>query len=419
MASNLTLGGFGTGPRMDGSITGMPRIAAVRRRWTAGFFSLIAACAGACLLAIAHESVAASPQPRSILLADRSTSASPRPDEIPGGFQPGMRPARDGRAVQRWNISEAQPPGGGEVRFRDRDIWVRYRLEAFAVAVLVVLQSALIVGLLYEHRRRREAEELARKEFAELAHMNRLATAGELSASIAHEINQPLAGIVAYAEAGRNWLSRPVPDIAEARDKFEQIVGAGHRAAEVIERIRAFFKKADPVLESLNVNDLVRDVLVLVGADLRRRKVAVELALTEGLPLIRGDRVQLQQVILNLLVNAADAMDSVTDRERRLQVTSRRDGDGDVQVDVQDSGSGVALDDIERVFAPFYTTKAKGMGMGLSISRSLIEAHDGTLKAQRAEPYGMIFSFVLPPLRARKSNGHPLEGGAGHSSHAA
>ena len=419
MTSNSTSESLRTGRRMDGSIAGTPRPAAVRRHRTVGFFSLIAACAAACLLAIANEFAAATPQPRSGVIVGQSTAPRPWPSEISGSFQPGGRPIFDGRAVPQWNVSEVQLPQAGEARVRDPDIWGRYRREAFAVAVLVVLQSALIVGLLYEHRRRREAEELARKEFAELAHMNRLATAGELSASIAHEINQPLAGIVAYAQAGRNWLSRPVPDVAEARDKFEQIVGAGLRAAEVIDRIRAFFKKGDPRLEALDVNDLVRDVLVLVGADLRRRKVTVELALTGVLPLIRGDRVQLQQVILNLLVNAADAMDAVTDRERRLLVTSRRDDDGAVRVDVQDSGSGVALDDIEGVFAPFYTTKAQGMGMGLSISRSLIEAHDGTLKAQRAEPFGMIFSFVLPALRASEAPGHPRERDTGHSSHAA
>lgn len=307
-----------------------------------------------------------------------------------------VRPVFDSRALPRWNISEAALPKGSELRFREPDVLPRYRLEIVSVAILIVLQAALIVGLLYEHRRRRAAEALARSELAELAHMNRLATAGELSASIAHEINQPLAGIVAYAEAGRNWLSRPTPDLTEAREKFEQIAHAGHRAAAVIDRIRMFFKKEAPRLELVDVNDLVRDVLLLVDTDLRQRKVTVELALMEPFPLISGDRVQLQQVILNLVVNAADAMDAVTDRERHLHVTSRCEGDGWVRIDVQDSGSGIAVDDIDRVFAPFYTTKAKGMGMGLSISRSLIEAHGGTLKARRAEPFGMIFSFVLP-----------------------
>ena len=329
-----------------------------------------------------------------------------------------LRPVFDQRALQRWNVSEAQLPKGSELRYREPDIWWRYRLEILSVAVLIVLQSALIAGLLYEHRRRRDAEALARSELAELAHMNRLATAGELSASIAHEVNQPLAGIVAYAEAGRNWLSRPTPDIAEAREKFAQIANAGHRAAEVIERIRAFFKKEAPSPESVDVNDLVRDVLLLVDADLRRRKVVIELALTEALPPIKGDRVQLQQVILNLVVNAADAMDAVTDRERRLKVRSLVD-DGGVRVDVQDAGPGVAPDEIDRMFAPFYTTKAHGMGMGLSISRSLIEAHGGTLTARQAEPLGMTFSFVLPVLRASDANGRRSVRAAGHSSHAA
>jgi C4-dicarboxylate-specific signal transduction histidine kinase len=362
---------------MDGSIPGVPRPARARLRRRVRLFSLIAACAvaAACVVAIGNESVAEEPQSRAALIVNQSTAQ--------------------------------RPP----------DIWRRYRWEAFGVAILIVLQSVLIVGLLYEHRRRRAAEELARRELTELAHMNRLATAGELSASIAHEINQPLAGIVAYAEAGRNWLSRPIPDVAEAREKFEQIAGAGHRAADVIERIRAFFKKGEPALEAIGVNDLVRDVLLLVDHDLRRRKVVVELALTEPLPSIKGDRVQLQQVILNLVVNAAEAMDSVTDREHRLRVTSRRENDAWVRVEVQDSGPGIAVDDIDRLFAPFYTTKAHGMGMGLSISRSLVEAHGGTLKAARAEPFGMIFSFVLP--RTSEANGGLQEHAAGHSIRAA
>jgi C4-dicarboxylate-specific signal transduction histidine kinase len=145
----------------------------------------------------------------------------------------------------------------------------------------------------------------------------------------------------------------------------------------------------------------------------------VELALTEPLPPIRGDRIQLQQVILNLVVNAADAMEAVLDRERRLRVASRPDNDAGVRIDVQDSGPGVALDEVDRVFAPFFTTKAKGMGMGLSISRSLVEAHGGKLKAQRAEPFGMIFSFVLPPSRAGGANGRQRAGGAERSTRVA
>jgi C4-dicarboxylate-specific signal transduction histidine kinase len=224
---------------------------------------------------------------------------------------------------------------------------------------------------------------------------------------------------VAYAEAGRNWLSRPVPDLTEACEKFEQIVRAGHRAAEVIERIRVFFKKEGTSRELVDVNNLVRDVLLLVDTDLRQRRVGVELTLTDPLPSIRGDRVQLQQVILNLVVNAADAMEAVTDRARRLQVTSRRDGDAWVRIDVQDSGPGIVVDDIDRVFAPFYTTKAHGMGMGLSISRSLVEAHGGTLTAQRADPFGMIFSFALPILRPNGANAPRPEQAAGESVRAA
>jgi signal transduction histidine kinase len=320
------------------------------------------------------------------------------------------RPAEPPPVPQR----EAPVAQSGQPGIREISIWSRHRPEIIAVAILILLQSALIVGLLYEHRRRREAEAMARSKLAELAHMNRLATAGELSASIAHEINQPLAGIVAYAEAGQNWLARPTPDIAQARERFEQIARAGQRAAEIVTRIRAFFKKGAPSLERVDINGIVRDVLLLVRSDLRRRKIAVELALVEPLPSVQGDRVQLQQVILNLVVNAADAMDAVTGRERILRVTSRRDDERGVRIDVQDSGPGVAVEDVERVFAPFYTTKAKGMGMGLSISRSLIEAHGGRLTGHRAEPFGMIFSFVLPMRHPGGVVAHPPEHAAEH-----
>jgi signal transduction histidine kinase len=386
----------GTGRRGDGGTPGTSARRIVTRLPRRGLraFGLLAAAliglAAACLLApdrIGRD--AAGLAPRTLREDDAS--------RISGMIGEMLRPFFDWRAAQRWIVSEIELPKGSEIHSSEPRIWPRYRWEIFAVAILIVVQSALIVGLLYEHRRRREAEALARSEMAELAHMSRLAMAGELSASIAHEINQPLAGIVAYAEAGRNWLSRPTPNVAEARARFEQIARAGHRAAEVIERIRGFFKKGDPRFELLDVNDLVRDVLVLVGDDLRRRKVTLEVVLTERLPSVSGDRVQLQQVILNLVMNAADAMDAVTDREHRLQVMSRLDHDGWVRVDVADSGPGIALDDIERVFAPFYTTKTKGMGMGLSISRSLIEAHGGKLRAHLAVPFGMIFSFALPP----------------------
>lgn len=393
---------------MGGSIPGvpMPRPVAVRLHRRVGCFSPAVACLVAAVLVTGSQAAA----PQCLIGPDAAgrelpTSHLENASRILVARDDTQTPIITGARRTRISSEAELRPNRG-VNAGEPRIWRRYRREITAVAMLIVLQSALIVGLLYEHRRRRRAEALARSELAELAHMNRLATAGELSASIAHEMNQPLAGIVAYAEAGQNWLSCPIPDIAEARAQFERIAQAGHRAAAIIQRIRAFFKKGDPSLEPIDVNDLVRDVLLLVGADLRRRKVVVELALTEALPLIRGDRVQLQQVILNLVVNAADAMDAVADRERRLQVRSGREGDATVRIDVRDSGPGVAADEIDRMFAPFYTTKAKGMGMGLSISRSMVEAHGGTLTAHRAEPSGMVFSFVLPPPRADGDSDH-------------
>ena len=316
--------------------------------------------------------------------------------DIPMTMDSALKPIFDWRQLRRWNISESRLPAGSIIRFREPGMWEQYRWQIVLVATVISLQTALIIGLLYEHRRRRTAEALARSSMAELAHVNRLVTAGELSASIAHEVSQPLAGIVAHADAGLHWLAGAAPDLDEARATFRKIVRAGHHAAEVIRHMRSFFAKTAPEKALLDVNDLVREVLALVSADLRDRGISLATALTEPLPSILGDRVQLQQVILNLVVNAAEAMQAVADRDRTLRVTSEVHEVEGVLVRVEDSGPGIGTADLERVFKPFYTTKAKGMGMGLSISRSIVEAHFGRLWASAGARSGTVFHLVLP-----------------------
>jgi signal transduction histidine kinase len=231
---------------------------------------------------------------------------------------------------------------------------------------------------------------------AELARVTRLTTMGQMAASIAHEINQPLAAIVTGSSAGLRWLGRAAPDLDEVRATLQRINNDGHRASDVIASVRAMFKKEGQGRAPIDVNDLIREVLVLVNGDLRKRKISVRTELAERLPPILADHVQLQQVMLNLVTNAADAMAPVTDRTRLLQIRSTLDGSDGVNIVVQDSGTGIDADARERMFDAFFTTKSNGMGLGLSICRSIVEAHGGRLCASPATPHGSMLQLMLP-----------------------
>jgi C4-dicarboxylate-specific signal transduction histidine kinase len=244
--------------------------------------------------------------------------------------------------------------------------------------------------------RRRRVEEEARDRMAELAHMNRRAAAGELSASIAHEISQPLAAIVAGANAALRWLARKTPDLEEATAALKQIVSDGHRAGEVIATVRAMYRKNAQDRALHDINEIVAEVLGLLRAELQRHQISVRTALTEGLPLVRIDQVQLQQVILNLAMNSVEAMEVVSNRSRVLSIRSEVNDTGDVLLTIEDSGSGINPEDLDRIFQPFFTTKLKGMGMGLSICRSIVEGHGGHLWASSGNSYGTAVQLVLP-----------------------
>jgi PAS domain S-box-containing protein len=241
-----------------------------------------------------------------------------------------------------------------------------------------------------------QAEQALRKAQAELAHVTRVTTLGELTASIAHEINQPLAAVITNAEACLSWLDRDPPDLDAARRSVEWIVEDGNRTSEVIKRVRALARKADIEKALLDITDVAEDAMTLVQRELSSHGVVLKLELAPDLPRIFGDRVQLQQVIINLVINAMEAMESVTDRPRQLAVRSGRHDAGSVFLSVADSGIGIPDADAERMFAPFFTTKCSGMGMGLSICRSIVEAHEGRLSASRNEGHGVTFRFVLP-----------------------
>jgi len=250
--------------------------------------------------------------------------------------------------------------------------------------------------------RKRAEEELRASEQRlldaqmELAHVNRVTTMGELAASIAHETNQPLAGVVANAEAGLRWLIRGTPDLDAARRSLEWIIDDGNRASEVIRRVRALAQKTDIELVPLDINDVVREVVVLVRRELTSHRVLLRMELAPALPMILGDRVQLQQVIINLVMNGIEAMQSVADRPRQLVIRSRQDEPQQVLASVTDCGVGISAENAERLFNAFFTTKSGGMGMGLSICRSIIETHGGRLWATTNLPHGATFQFTLP-----------------------
>jgi signal transduction histidine kinase len=218
---------------------------------------------------------------------------------------------------------------------------------------------------------------------------------GELTASIAHEVNQPLAAVVANAEACLRWLDRG-PDLDAARRSVEWIINDGNRASEVIRRVRALAKKTDIEKEPLDVNDIVREVIELVQRELISHRASLRTELASNLPTILGDRVQLQQVMINLVMNGIEAMQSVTDRRRELVIRSWQDETRQVLVGVTDCGVGISAENANRLFNAFFTTKSSGMGMGLSICRSIVEAHGGRLSASGNEGPGATFQFVLP-----------------------
>jgi PAS domain S-box-containing protein len=240
------------------------------------------------------------------------------------------------------------------------------------------------------------ASEALREAQMELAHVNRVTTMGQLTASIAHEVNQPLAAVVANAEACLRWLRRGTPDVDAACRSVEWIIDDGNRASEVIRRVRALAKKTDIEKVPLDVNDVVRETIPLVQSELISHQVSLRMELAPALPMILGDRVQLQQVIINLVMNGIEAMQSVTDRPRELVVRSGQDEPGQALISVADCGVGIAAENVGRLFSPFFTTKSGGMGMGLSICRSIMEAHGGRLWATATVPHGAAFQFTLP-----------------------
>ncbi len=288
---------------------------------------------------------------------------------------------------------------GGDVKIAYRIVTPRGGVKHLRGIAHVIGQSdgrPLFIGAVQDVTESVVAEEALSSARSELAHVTRVTAMGELTASIAHEVKQPVAAAVTSAQTALRWLEAQPPELGEVRDALSRIVRAGKRAGDVVGRIRALVSKTPPRKDSVEINAAIREVVELTRGEAVKNRVSVRMELAEGLPPILGDRVQLQQVILNLILNGIEAMSAGGETSRELRIRTRRDDGGGVLVTVADSGPGLATGELEQVFAAFYTTKPGGLGLGLSICKSIIEAHDGRLWASPNEPRGAVFQFTLP-----------------------
>jgi signal transduction histidine kinase len=322
-----------------------------------------------------------------MLVGEDPSSIHPKPMRY-------AQPKYDWREMQRWGISEDRLPPGSQIYFREATAWQLYRWQIMAVGAAILLQAALISWLIYEHRRRHIAEVLALSQMSELQQMDRVATAGELSASIAHEVNQPLTGISILATAALKMLARDKPDLAKTRAALTQIVDATHEASELVTSVRAMFAKEPGKRVPLDVNALIRSVLAILRVELQRDRVEIQLQLDPALPPVECERVQLQQVLVNLIKNAIEAMHA--EAPRVLCIRTSLTQPHMVNVSVEDTGCGVDEASLDRLFKPLVTTKEKGMGMGLAICHSIVTSHKGRIWASAAAGKGSVFNFELP-----------------------
>jgi signal transduction histidine kinase len=305
-------------------------------------------------------------------------------------------PILDWRALKRWGMSESRLPPNSLVRFRPQSMWEQYRGYIVGALIIFGIQAAMIVALLAQRARRRGAETELRRNREELAHLTRITTLGELATSLAHEVNQPLTAILSNAQAAQRFLSKETADIEEVHEILRDIVQDSNRAGDVIRRMRALVKKEELAFSSLDLATLIREIVLLAHGDAALRNVRVLVDVRPDLPQVRGDRTQLQQVLLNLLLNAFDAMKDCPADEREVLLRTEPDGAGLIRTSVSDLGTGVTSDKLDRIFQPFFSTKREGLGVGLSISRTIIEAHGGKIWAENNNGRGATFCFTVP-----------------------
>ncbi|MFG1375010.1 ATP-binding protein [Xanthobacter oligotrophicus] len=301
----------------------------------------------------------------------------------------------DWRQIERWGIDPDAVPADAVIQFRAPGFWQTYQKEAMAVALAFLLQSLLLAALLFERHRRRLAQSSVDRYRFELAHASRLAVAGELTGSIAHEINQPLAAILSNAAAAELMLESGAARPGELKDILADIRRDDLRASEVIRRLRALLAKHEVERQSFDLNDILGDVIALLNAEARRRRIALSARLVVETITVAGDRIQLQQVLINLVMNAMDALADTPEEQRNVVLSLEGSATG-ATIRVRDRGHGITAEHLPKLFESFFTTKRKGIGLGLSIARTLVEAHGGTIAAESVPGEGAIFTIWLP-----------------------
>ena len=319
-----------------------------------------------------------------------------KPETLRVEPSPPAVPRIDWREFDRWRLAEARLPSGTLMLFRSSSIWTEYRGRIIGALLVLILQSALIATLLIERRQRRRAELRAQRQGVELAHASRLATVGEITASIAHQVNQPLGAIQSNADAAEMLLETTPLPVDELRQILVDIRRDDERASEVIAGMRALLRRGELEVRPVNLNDAITEIVRLVNGEARRHGVQTEMDLARDLPVVEGDRVHLQQIVLNLIVNGIEAAGTHSSGGvPRVTVRTVLRRPGEVQMTVEDTGPGIAPEQLPHLFDSFFTTKKDGMGLGLSIARSLVEAHSGRIWAETSSQ-GAVFRVVLP-----------------------
>ena len=309
------------------------------------------------------------------------------------------KPIFDARQLKRWGISELALPQGSDLRFRELNVWDEYRWQIVAVAILVLAQTLGIILLYYEHRRRQLAEREAHQHLLEVTKMDRAMTASAMSASIAHELNQPLSAILNNAETAEILLASKSPDWDLLKEILADIRRDDHRAIDIIKHLRAMLKQGELAVQDVDLNELVSDTIRLFKPRAAEQDVTIEIAPIPPNLWVRADSVHIQQVLLNLAMNAIDAMQNVPvgGRKLKLQVTQRN---GDAMIAIEDTGTGIPEDKLKSIFEPFVTTKEQGTGIGLSIARTIIHTYGGMIWAENRAGKGAMFCFTLNLARA-------------------